>query len=263
MDGVRNPTVSAILGRAVGRTEFSIGANATAYLGFAGSFLPGTIDLPIAIDCCSITGGQTCKNACDYLEQNPYPNPTTLDDGVTPATKLEFDSTPEQNACWTDFGEGSGISTPELEGVVDDGNSEEFGIQDPGIQLDNGDKTPVIAQILDRMMGTGDYLGLDPEGSDRYDSPAGIDSWVVGLPVYGRPNGNGCEVSENCGGNYPVPVVGAVCFEIREINVTPEKEILGRFFCPGPSEPLGCDIVGAGSGGENFGIRATRPVLVQ
>ncbi len=256
MDGAQNPRMPTILARVFGRNSFGVGANAIAYLGFAGSFLPGTAELPIAIDCCAISQASGCTDACDYLEANPYPNPILLADGVTQATKLEFNSTNEQNACWTDFGEGPSISTPDLELVVDDGNPVEFGTQYPGIQLDNGDKTPIVKLVKDKFLGTSDYLG-NPAGSDLYDPPAGIDSWVIGLPVVA------CQSEDHCAGNTVVPIVGAVCFEIREIRVTPEKEILGRFFCPGPGEPLDCQIVGSGSGGQNFGIRATRPSLVR
>jgi hypothetical protein len=257
MDGAQNRSVPTILARVVGRAEFQIGADATGYLGWAGSFAPGSADLPIAIDCCAITGDPACVDVCGYLAQNPYPNPTTLTDGVTPATKLEFESTPEQNACWTDFEQDSSISTPQLEAAVADGNGVAFGVQDSGIQLDNGDKVPVVRLMQDKFLGIGDYAGETPAGQDLYDPPAGVDSWVVWFPVVE------CQSEEHCAGNVTVPVIGAVCFEIREINVAPEKEILGQFFCPDQRPELNCGPSGgSGSGGRNFGIRATRPVLV-
>jgi Flp pilus assembly protein TadG len=258
MDGTQNRTVATVLARVLGRTEFPVGANAIGNLGWAGSFAPGSADLPIAIDCCAITGDPSCTGFCEYIQQNPYPNPTTLSDGVTPATRLEFNSTPEQNSCWTDFEQDTNISTPVLEGVVDDGNTTSFGIQDPGIQLDNGDKTPIVRMIRDKFQGIGDYAGYPPEGQDLYDPPAGTDSWTVWFPLVE------CQAEDHCAGNNVVPVIGAVCFEIREVNVTPEKEILGQFFCPMQRPELDCGPAGgSGSGGQNFGIRATRPVLVQ
>jgi Flp pilus assembly protein TadG len=256
MDGTQNPAVSAVLARVFGRNQFGVGASAIGYLGYAGSFAPGSADLPIAIDCCAISLESSCTDVCGYLESNPYPNPTLLADGVTPATRLEFNSTPEQNACWTDFEQGPSINKPELLDIVRDGNPVSFGVQDPGIQLDNGDKTPAVQIIRDKMMGEGEFTGFPPAGSDLYDPPPGIDSWVVWFPVVA------CQEEDHCAGNIVVPVLGAVCFEIREINVTPDKEILGRFFCPDQRPELQCGIPGAGSGGENFGIRATRPVLV-
>jgi Flp pilus assembly protein TadG len=257
MDGAQNPAVATVLARVLGRTEFQVGANATGYLGWAGVFAPGSADLPIAIDCCAITGNPACDDFCGYIQQNPYPNPTTLADGVTPASRLEFESTPEQNSCWTDFGQDPNINTPALEGIIEDGNSTSFGVQDPGIQLDNGDKTPVIRLIRDKMQGIGEFTG-NPAGQDRYDPPAGIDSWTVWFPVIA------CQADDHCAGNTVVPVIGAVCFEIREINVTPDKELLGQFFCPDQRPDLDCGPAGgSGSGGTNFGIRATRPVLVQ
>ncbi len=253
MDGVRNPRVAAVLGKLVGRNEFAVGATATGYLGWAGTFQPGTFDLPIVIDCCAITDG-SCQNACDYLAANPYPNPTLLADGVTTATKLEFNSTPDQNACWTDFEQDTTIKTPEMEDLVRSGNTELVGASGD-IQLDNGDKTPVISLIKQKFLGTGEYFG-SPSGSDLYDPPEGIDSWVVKLPVVT------CQTGDHCGGPYIVPIIGFICFEMREILLTPEKEIMGRFFCPGPGE-LPCDVGATGGGGVNFGVRATIPVLVQ
>jgi Flp pilus assembly protein TadG len=258
MDGAENPAVPTVLARVLGRDEFQVGANATAYLGYAGSFSPGTFDFPIAIDCCAITGDPQCNDFCGYIAQNPYPNPDTLADGVTPATRLEFHDTAEQNACWTDFGEDPNISTPALEDIIRDGNEDPISVQDPGIQLDNGNKTPLVRLIMDKMYGVGEYAGEEPAGSDLYETPAGTDSWTVGFPVVR------CEAQgDHCASNTVVPVIGAVCFEIREVKVTPEKEILGQFFCPQQRPELNCDLGGSGSGGEDFGVRATRPVLVQ
>ena len=56
---------------------------------------------------------------------------------------------------------------------------------------------------------------------------------------------------------------GAVCVEIREVVVTPDKIIRARFLCP--TDPLydECDLGPTGSGGLNFGLRADIPVLVE
>jgi hypothetical protein len=74
-----------------------------------------------------------------------------------------------------------------------------------------------------------------------------------------------CQTDDHCSGGGPANIVGAVCFEIREIIVTPDKIIKGRFLCPGDARFSQCGIGGAGSGsgGMNFGVRAGVPTLVQ
>ena len=83
--------------------------------------------------------------------------------------------------------------------------------------------------------------------------------FVVGLPVFE------CQTDDHCAGGDPAYIVGAVCFEIREIIVTPNKVIKGRFLCQGDALFSQCGIggPGSGSGGLNFGVRAGVPVLVQ
>jgi Flp pilus assembly protein TadG len=257
LDQTANGPVQAVLARVLGRQDFGFTANATGYLGFAGTFPPGTVDLPIAIDCCAIAGSQ-CQNYCPQIQSNP-PNPCTLADGSV-VSCLEFHSTPEQNACWTEFDGGSpSISTPGLLDIIADGNPSTAGVGNP-TYLDNGDKTPVVSTIYDRMQGQGDFGG-NPAGSDIYSPPDDglMDSWVVGLPVVE------CQTQDQCSGGSPANIVGAVCFEVREVIVTPDKIIKGRFLCPGDARFTQCGIGGAGSGsgGMNFGVRAGVAALVQ
>jgi hypothetical protein len=72
-----------------------------------------------------------------------------------------------------------------------------------------------------------------------------------------------CQSESHCSGGDTATVMGFVCFELREIVVTPDKVIRGRFLCP--SDPLynECDAGNATSGGLNFGVRAEFPVLVR
>jgi hypothetical protein len=123
---------------------------------------------------------------------------------------------------------------------------------------DNGTKTPVVDDINDRFLGEGKWAGGKGDGVDRYAPFDGkADSWVVTLPVVE------CQTGVHCAGGSETEIVGFVCFEIREVEVTPDKEIRGRFLCP--TDPLfeeECDIT-TGSGGDDFGIRADIPVLVQ
>ena len=174
------------------------------------------------------------------------------------ASCLEFHSTPEQNACWTQFEPRPPLNTPGLNAIVESKN--QFPIStDDYIQVDNGTKVPVIREINDRMFGNGSYA--TPDGDDYYANDQGgtpgPDSWVVRLPVVE------CQDGLNCSNRRAMNVVGIVCFEIREITITPDKIIRGTFMCPSHPRWSECDIGIAGTGGLDFNIRADLPVLVQ
>jgi len=253
-----NQPVPAFFSRIVGRTDFPVRASAIGYLGFAGSIAPGEADLPIAIDCCAIAGSDCEQDYCAAIASPP--NPCALESGnagTGTVSCLEFQSTPEQNACWTAFDDQSpSVNTPDLSDIVENGNSTTVDVSD-SFFVDNGDKTPVIGDIDDRFQGNGPFSSQGPAGVDRYAPTNGnVDSWVVGLPVIE------CQDVDHCAGGTTADIVGFVCFEIMEIEVTPGKIIRGRFLCP--TDPLftECNLGATGSGGENFGIRATRPVLV-
>jgi len=212
------------------------------------------------IDCCKLAGSD-CKqdycadgapiiNECPLVENPQVPGET--------ATCLEFHSTGEQNACWTQFEPDPGVNTRELSGIVENKNTYPISVENP-IYTDNGTKTPVIAEIKDRMFGNPPYSEAD--GSDHYANDQGgipgPDSWVVRLPVVE------CQDGLNCSSRQAMKVKGAVCFEIREITVTPDKIIRGTFMCPDHPRWDECDLGITGSGGLDFNIRADLPVLVQ
>src|SRR5262245_34628930 len=261
-DGGVNSPVPAFMARVLGRQDFHVTAEATAYLGFAGRVGPGRLDLPIAIDCCKLRGANCEADYCETITTNP-PNPCPLT-GSVPAHQagstvscLEFHNTAEQNACWHVYdGDNPSINTPDILDLIETGYQEEVESLFP-IYVDNGTKTPAIQEIHDRMQGTGAYVG-HAAGSDRYPPTTGVkDSWVVGFPVIE------CQSEDHCAGGTIADMVGFVCFEIREVLVTPDKIIKGRFLCP--SDPLfaECPIGPTGSGGDDFGVRADFPVLVR
>jgi hypothetical protein len=251
-DGNANGPVPTILGRALGVASVNVNTEAVAYWGFAGSAGPGTVDLPIAIDCCAISGntpGSSCtQNYCDTVSQSP-PNPCPLSAGGS-ASCLEFHSTPEQNACWTQFdGDHPSINTPDLMDIVEGGNPQTI---EGDVYVDNGDKVPVVREIRDRFEGRSGY---DPPAGTDTDGDGIVDSWVVVLPVVQCQN-----PGDNCSGGSPQQIVGFVCFDIHEVLVTPEKIIKGTFLCP--TDPR-CDGTGLGPGGSvPGGISATYPVIV-
>jgi Flp pilus assembly protein TadG len=258
-DGVANSPVPAFMARVLGRDQFSVTAQATSYLGFAGRLGPGKLDLPIAIDCCKLRGPDCQQDYCQTISNtvNPCPLEEPQAEGANTVTCLEFHNTAEQNACWTQFdGDHPSVNTPDVLDLIETGYQEEVDSLFP-IFVDNGVKTPLIEEIDQRMQGTGDYVGK-AAGTDRYAPYTGKkDSWLVGLPVIS------CQTEDHCAGGTVADMVGFVCFEIREVLVTPEKIIKGRFLCP--DDPLfdECPIGPTGSGGEDFGIRADFPVLVR
>jgi hypothetical protein len=261
LDDNANGPLPAFMSKVLGRQDFDVQADAIAYLGWAGKVPEKTLVLPIMIDCCKLAGSD-CKqdycatvanppNACD-LEVNPQDH-----DAPGSVSCLEFHSTPEQNACWTQFEHTPSINTSEMTDIIESGVEFEVAAGE-SYYSDNGTKTPVVEDIHDRFMGEGSWSGGNGDGVDRYAPFDGnADSWVVTLPVVE------CQTGIHCSGGDETMIVGFVCFEIREVEVTPDKEIRGRFLCP--TDPLfeeECDIT-TGSGGDDFGIRADIPVLVQ
>jgi hypothetical protein len=245
-DEVLNGPISTVLGRAMGLNSIAVNTQAVAEWGFAGSGGPGVADLPIAIDCCAVAGntpGAECT--LDYCETitNTVPNPCLLSNGETTSC-LEFHSTPEQNACWTEFdGDSPSISVPGMTDIVDGGNPDDIG--DEPIYIDNGTKTPVVQDIKDR---------FDVEGTDT-DGDGIKDSWIVGLPMIECQN-----PGDKCAGGDTQYIVGFLCMDIHEIVVTPDKIIKGDFICS--TDPR-CDKTGFGPGGGIIGsISADFPVIV-
>jgi hypothetical protein len=247
-DASVNGPIDTILGRALGVDSISVNTEAVAYWGFAGSGGPGLVDLPIAIDCCSISGnraGATCAdNYCQFIN-NSTPNPCQLTTGET-VSCLEFQSSVEQNACWSAFKtDSSSVSVPDMTDIIENGNPVEIGSEP--IYIDNGTKTPVVQDIKNR---------FEREGTDTSEPPDGInDSWFVTLPVIECQN-----PGDGCASGAPQHVKGFLCMNIREVIVTPDKIIKGDFVCP--TDPR-CDIGGFGPGGSIAGaISADFPVIV-
>jgi hypothetical protein len=174
-------------------------------------------------------------------------------------TCLQFHSTNEQNACWTEFdGNHPSINTPGLVDIVENDLAEGIDVYD-SVYLDNGDKVPVLSMIADRFYGTGPWVG-NPSGTDT-DGDGIIDSWILGLPVVE------CQSGDHCAKGTPTDIVGFMCLEIREITVTPDKIIRAQFLCPElhPNRFQQClqGLGPSGTGGLNFGVRADIPVLVR
>ena len=71
-----------------------------------------------------------------------------------------------------------------------------------------------------------------------------------------------CQTGINCAGGVANEIVGFVCFEVREVVVTPDKIIRGRFLCPTDALFSECDAGTTTTGGLDFGFRADIPVLV-
>jgi hypothetical protein len=263
LDGGGNQAVPAILARVLGRDSFAVSAEATAWLGFAGGGPPGSVDLPVAIDCCAIRGPGCGQDFCETIDTNPpaaceLEPPSAIVQGTGepqfdepfPMSCLDFEGTTVQHACFTNFGPpGSNTNVPEMQHLIENGNVSELAYGDD-LELNNGDLTPLFGDIADR---------FDAEGSNRYPGPddPDPDSWVVRLPVVScQQDVSPCQQGA---------VRGFVCFELRQVERNPDKELRGRFLCPGRDAELfrECVVAGSTAGGGNFGIRAEIPVLVR
>jgi Flp pilus assembly protein TadG len=257
-DAVQNGEVATFLGRILGVDGIPVDASAIGYIGFAGVIPAGASVLPIAVDCCAISGSACDSDYCEEIAGNP-PNPCPLEDGPnagTMVTCVEYHAQPEQNVCWTDMDpDDTAVNVPDLLDIVQDGNPIPVGPRP--IWVDNGNKTPVIREIDNRFEGKSNYSG-NPSGTDL-DGDGDADSWLVPLPIVECQNpGNGCSRSG------PQRIVGVACFELQEVKVVPDQIIKGSFVCPGHPrwEGSACD-VGFGPGGEVPSISAQAPVLVR
>jgi Putative Tad-like Flp pilus-assembly len=270
-----NRPMPALLSRIAGGTDRPVSATAIAYLG--GGAGTGVSPLPIALDCCQMgtcdadtTSSQQYCNAVDNLPKCPLANGQMVD-------CLDFNPTTTQNACWIDYDPSSAaVSASDLSQIVRDGgvDLDHNGMNDEihiGEQYytDSGGKTVVTRDIRDKFQGVGSYAG-QPAGSDRYlanGSPGqdGVtDSWVVALPVMDIRVGS-CPNTNHCTAGERNTIVGFVCFEIRQVDVTPEKIIRGRFLCPTKpaDQPLFADCALSGdAGGTPTSPPATIPKLV-
>jgi hypothetical protein len=253
-DATLNGRLPSIFGRVVGIDGFDVGVTAIGYIGWAGTSGPGTVDLPIVIDCCAIAGPSCSNDYCQTIQSSP-PNPCPRQrDGVM-VSCLEFFATTNQNACWTEFDPNSpSVNTPGLRDIVDNGNPGEIG-EDP-IYLDNGTKTPVVDEIYEKFHGVGAYAADGPAGTDT-NGDGVVDSWVIGFPTVE------CQTGTHCAGGSQADINGFVCFDLQEVEVTPSKVLRGQFLCATDSRCAGLS-TGKGPGGTIVGSTSAQwPVLVQ
>jgi hypothetical protein len=269
LSDTQNRPVPAFLSRILGHEDFSVTSSATAYLGYAGRLSKRAPVLPIAIDCCEISGPACEDDYCDTITNNPPqfgdnatkkngdPIPCFLEDGVTPATCLDMFATGNQIACWTQFDGGhSSVGGADLKRIINEGTQFEVSVGEH-YHVDNGSKSSVIQDIKDRFYGDGEYQGRpDPDVKDL-DFDGDPDSWVVAFPVIE------CQTEDGCSSGEAPMMVGVVCFDIQEVVDSPEKRIKGRFLCKSDPRYEDCDAGRSGTGGKDFDIRADFPVLVR
>jgi hypothetical protein len=257
-DDTANGPVPTVLGKIFGVDDIPIAASATAYIGFAGLMPPGTALLPIALDCCKLSGADCDQDYCSYVAANP-PNPQPLSDQTDNpgkmVTALQFLAQGDQNACWTELDPvDSSINTPGLEDIIRNGNPVPVG-NDP-IYVDNGTKNAVLQDIRNKFLGEGSYSG-NPGGQDTNGNGT-PDSWVIPLPIIE------CQSpGDGCAGGSSQKIVGVACFDVQEVTAGSDKKIKGEFVCPGDPrwDDSKCS-VGFGPGGEVPTIDAQYPVLV-
>jgi hypothetical protein len=258
-DDTANGPVPTVLGRIFGVDDIPIAADATAYIGWAGLMPPGTALLPIAIDCCKISGADCQQDYCPYIQShpvNPQPLPPGADHAGKTVTALQFQATNDQNACWTELDSvDPSVSASGLQDIVRNGNPLPASSEHP-IYVDNGSKTGLFSEIQDRFLGNGSYSG-QPSGSDT-DGNGVIDSWLVPLPIIE------CQSGVHCGSGTSQRIVGVACFDLQWSVGGSVKTIYGEFVCPGdPRFDASACGVGFGPGGNVPTIDAQYPVLVQ
>jgi hypothetical protein len=259
-DDTANGPVPTVLGKIFGVDDIAIAADAIAYIGFAGLMPPGTALLPIALDCCKISGASCDQSYCQYVASNP-PNPCALEEDPATIGKmvtcLQFQATGGQNACWTELDSAdSSINTPGLEDIIESGNPVKAG--DKPIYVDNGTKAAVLQEIYDRFYDQNAYAG-DPDGGGSDTNNNGKnDSWVIPLPIVECQN-----PGDGCSGGSAQEIVGVACFDVQEVSTGSDKKIKGEYVCPGDPrwDDSKCS-VGFGPGGEVPTIDAQYPVLV-
>jgi hypothetical protein len=183
--------------------------------------------------------------------------PCFLEDGVTPATCLDMNATGNQIACWTQFdGDHQSIGASDLKQIINEGTQFEVSAGEH-YHVNNGTKSPVIADIKDRFYGEGEYQSSpDPDVKDT-NGDGKSDSWVIGLPVIQ------CQTEDGCAPGSAPEMVGVVCFEVQEVLDSPDNRIKGRFLCKEDIKYEDCDVGRTGTGGEDFDVRADFPVLVR
>jgi Flp pilus assembly protein TadG len=253
-DATANGEVPTVLGQIFGVTGIPVSADAIGYIGYAGSMPPGSAVLPVAIDCCAISGSSCDQDYCQFVAANP-PSPCTVNDGGQTATCLEFFASTTQNACWSALDSSDpAVSSADLEDIIRTSNATEAS---DAIYVDNGTKTSVIQEIHDRFEGSGGHYG-SPAGTDL-DGDGDSDSWLVPLPILECQNpGDGCASGSN------QEIVGITCFDVQEVLTAPSKVIKGQFVCPSdPRFSSSACGVGFGPGGSVPTIDAQWPVLVR
>jgi len=259
-DDTANGPIPTVLGRIMGVDSIAVSTEAVGYIGWAGLLPPGTALLPIALDCCKISGATCDQSYCQYVAANP-PNPCQLSaiPGIDNPGKwvscLQFQNTGDQNACWTELDStSSAISTSGLEDIIQDGNPIAAG--EKPIYVDNGTKNAVLQEIRNKFLGLSSYSG-DPGGSDTNGNGT-IDSWLVPLPIVE------CQSpGDGCAGGSPQKIVGVACLDIQEVTAGSDKVIKAEYVCPGdPRFDASKCSVGFGPGGDVPTIDAQYPVLV-
>jgi hypothetical protein len=260
-DDTANGPIPTVLGRIMGVDSIAVATEAVGYIGWAGLMPPGTALLPIALDCCKISGASCDQSYCQYVAANP-PNPCQLSTDTDSPGKwvscLQFQNTGDQNACWTELDStSSAISTSGLEDIIQDGNPTPAGGKP--IYVDNGTKAAVLKEIFDRFLDKGAYSNKPGGGEDTIPSPKNVnDSWLVPLPIVE------CQSpGDGCAGGSPQKIVGVACLDIQEVTTGSDKKIKAEWVCPGdPRFDASKCSVGFGPGGDVPTIDAQYPVLV-
>ena len=231
-----------------------------AYLGHQGRFDPGVFQLPIVVDSAFLSSGSGACGGTSLCSLGSTPNPCDPGDPLSSCLRLSIAAGGEGDACYTLFDDsGLPIDLSALSALLDSGNTgqilagAEVLLQDVP---DGGADLGLLQQLGGILDPLANLLGV------LFQVAPGVDGLVVKLPVIAYQG------TDQCGGEL-TPIIGAACFELRQV-LADVSEIHGRFLCP--DSPIAairdlfqtsCAAAPGMEPGGSFGLRASRPVLVQ
>jgi hypothetical protein len=150
---------ASFLARIFGIDSFTMEAIAVAYIGFAGSLVPGEADQPIVV-CEESVIDEDDIYSCSVGTMSP----TTTD-----------------TAAWTDFNQEDvtgGTNTPQILDTICNGGNPDPVIMNKDITTTNGEVVPANSALIDCWNSPSDSEGADSDGDGVADEP-----WNLTLPL--------------------------------------------------------------------------------
>ena len=183
-DDTANGPIPTVLGRIMGVDSIDVNTRGDRHIGWAGLTPPGTALLPIALDCCKITGATCDQSYCDYVATNP-PSPCALTRGREPGQDGDAASSSHRAGEQTPAGPSSTRSTPRSIRRASRTSSKTATRSPWGRSRSTWTTAPrpqVIKDIAARFNDTGKYSSQPGGGEDTPGSSPGNDK-LAGAPA--------------------------------------------------------------------------------